>query len=677
MNILKNIWTNLTKDPVPMIPTEEQKSALDRTLAAVINQRFVEWNLNDPSDVFLHPVINRAINLLAGNIAQLPLRIYKGDVEYKGDLPFDFERPNDYQSGYDFWMLAIAQRMVNNEIIIRKVLDGVRVSNLMLYDSLVAKEIINKNTGRITQWKLGKEVVPAEEVIHLPGIVLRGFRPIPLSEIVKNDFLADVKSSEFIRFFFENFSQLGGYLYYDGKDGLGPTPDQMQKLVEQINAAHQGSGKAYKLAGLTGGVKYDESGQSIKDMDFNLSKAAIRDRLLLHLGVHPSVVGVTDNVDRAVADTAMRALWQTTLKPIALQIESKLNNDPNIYKPFGLTCAWDFSDVEELKEDQLNKAELATKYLALGYSRNEINEKLQLEFENDPKYGEMQFIPFNLLPMDSLDEPMAEEPPEPAPRPKEADLDNLVDNVTKDIGIPKELKGFSRNFDKIQRENEKILRGKVKKHFFEQRSDCLKAILNHGSKDVTKYTLLQDIREIITDSTEAYKVIMEPLYKRIYEQGIELANSFLGIKGGTLDNLVIETRLNMLDSVDLMTYKQIRREIVESIKAGENLTLMADRVRKVFNECSVGRATTIARTESAALLNQSTYKRYEEGGVQFKYWGPPKERVSHAGNHAQGKIPFESVFQNGQSFPHDGVGGAAENVNCTCHLLPIKERDGE
>ena len=79
MNILKNIWTNLTKDPVvvPVVPITEQKSALDRTLAAVINQRFVEWNLNTPSDVFLHPVINRAINLLSGNIAQLPLRIYK------------------------------------------------------------------------------------------------------------------------------------------------------------------------------------------------------------------------------------------------------------------------------------------------------------------------------------------------------------------------------------------------------------------------------------------------------------------------------------------------------------------------------------------------------------------------------------------------------------------------
>jgi HK97 family phage portal protein len=667
---IKDAWTTLLHGKTNNINKDYVNAQLNNTLAAIIDARFEVWNISDPSDIFLHPVVNRATQFIAYNIAQLPLKIYRGEEEYKGTPQYDIYRPNDYQSFFDFILQAVVNKVIYNEIIIRRITTTPNsniTSNLYVYNSSDCKATLD-TTGRISTWDIHRETVPASDIIYIPGIKVKGLRPPTLLDILKQDFMADVKSSEFVRYFFENFAQLGGYLYYDGDANGGPTPDQMKAMVDQLNQRHQGSDKSYKLAGLTNGVKYQPLQQSLKDMDFNISKDAIRDRILLHMGVPKSVVGVTDSVDRAVAETHLKSAWQYTLKPLAEQLEISLNR--YVYTPMGLTCAWDYSEIDVLQSNYTELSEQATKYLALGYTRNEINNKLKLEMPEDDEYGDVRFIPANLIPIsDATIYSDTSTPPEK----NFSGVENKdIDSVIKDIETKDAInKSYIGKFDRIQRKHEAIIKNKIKKHLYYQRASVLKAIeeLSNKKSDTTKYVILQSIKEAIDKTTPDFIKDMEVLLTDAGNAGIELANDRINTTGGLLNNDVVSKRANLLRNVDDTTYKTIRSQVVEGIKLGETTKQISDRVRNTYNMSSY-RSTIISRTESSAMINGSSAARYKEAGLKFKSWSTPKSRESHFKNHDQGVIPFDSQFQNGQSYPGDGVGGAAENVSCSCCIIP-------
>ena len=103
---------------------------------------------------------------------------------------------------------------------------------------------------------------------------------------------------------------------------------------------------------------------------------------------------------------------------------------------------------------------------------------------------------------------------------------------------------------------------------------------------------------------------------------------------------------------------------------------MAKRIRTdAFGDTiTKARATTIARTETVGALNEGEMAAAQSSGVfRAKKWisqrvGDSRER--HIDEENAGWVPIDQQYTvTGKMYPHDGIGGAKEDVNCRCSQL--------
>ena len=134
-----------------------------------------------------------------------------------------------------------------------------------------------------------------------------------------------------------------------------------------------------------------------------------------------------------------------------------------------------------------------------------------------------------------------------------------------------------------------------------------------------------------------------------------------------------------------------RSLILKAIRIGEADGLGVDETAKLIIEKTAGavgrsRAATIARTETngAASYATDTASRSLNLPNQKKRWvsvGDSRTRPSHSAANGQEVLidePFilrDSGAEIRMKFPHDGSGGAKNNVNCRCLAIYFTEED--
>lgn len=114
--------------------------------------------------------------------------------------------------------------------------------------------------------------------------------------------------AEWNRNFFLNSAEPGGVLQVDHT--LKDT--EFNSITNRWREAHQGVSRAHRIALLEAGVTFVETGQSMKDMDFSNLRSSSRDIIRESLGMHKIMTGVTDDVNRASAQTGEEifAAWK-------------------------------------------------------------------------------------------------------------------------------------------------------------------------------------------------------------------------------------------------------------------------------------------------------------------------------------------------------------------------------
>lgn len=125
-----------------------------------------------------------------------------------------------------------------------------------------------------------------------------------------------------------------------------------------------------------------------------------------------------------------------------------------------------------------------------------------------------------------------------------------------------------------------------------------------------------------------------------------------------------------------------RRQIVKAISIGEEDGVGIAQTAKLIRERTSGvigkaRAATIARTETHAAASYATDASTRELGLpnQRKRWvavGDDRTRQHHAAANGQ-EVGIDESFiirfkgsEIQMSYPHDGSGGAGNNINCRC-----------
>ena len=109
---------------------------------------------------------------------------------------------------------------------------------------------------------------------------------------------ADNYQTEFNRRFFLNGAKVGGYLESD----TARSPEMLEYMKKSFEALFKGVDNAYRIAALPKGTTFKEGTTSQKEMDFVEGKKDSRDSILAGFRVPRTVLGITDDVNRANAE---------------------------------------------------------------------------------------------------------------------------------------------------------------------------------------------------------------------------------------------------------------------------------------------------------------------------------------------------------------------------------------
>lgn len=174
-------------------------------------------------------------------------------------------------------------------------------------------------------------------------------------------------------------------------------------IRKYIKTTYQGSDNAGEPLLLPSGTKYEPLNRSPKEMDFINSRKWTREEILIAFGVPAPLLGILDKANYNNSKNMVLTWWQTTVEPMIRQLEDALHTQ----------LVWpEYGDGVRLKPDLSGVAALfplfkehleAGKMLRdLGYSPNEVNERLGLGMPVLPPERDIVLVPTSLQPLSRL-----------------------------------------------------------------------------------------------------------------------------------------------------------------------------------------------------------------------------------------------------------------------------------
>lgn len=488
-----------------------------------------------------------------------------------------------------------------------------------------------------------------------------------------------------------NYNILRNGLMLDGVLSMSgtATPEAKTRLQQGLANEYAGSKNAGKTFFLdrVEDVAYTQLGMNQKDAQFLQLRKMNRDQILAVFRVEPVVIGLIEGVNFATADVQRKLFWGQTIVPKLRRIAATVNE--NLHKlgdeADGLTAEFDLSGVEALQPDQKMLAETGQILIASGqWTEDEVREKL---YEMEPKADEdVDDGNGGRVPADETGEETEEEGKAKAP--PLALIANPKDGVERRKALwkqrqderephVKELGGIvSRVWKGFTDEVVANLRGEEKKG--------LKATV--PSPDVLLFDLDEAGRVTVAEMTAA-----ELLYYEAAGNGtVELFNLSLPFDM-TAPNVQewAQRAATQIRTLPETYHEEIRQVIKTAIDEGLPMQEVVYKAEE-FYEAEYGAWNTpgaqrIAQTEVNGAYANATAEAYKQNGVEKIEWlhshAAREARPTH--EDAEGLIrdygetfPTLDVNRKGTHdlrWPHDPLGGPADNIWCRCDIAPVIE----
>ena len=160
----------------------------------------------------------------------------------------------------------------------------------------------------------------------------------------------------------------------------GTQPDQIEQIQAKLKERSQTPDNA--RSPLVSSGKINQLSRTAVEMDFTNSRRSVWTEIAACFGVPLAAMGFTEDVNLANADAMMKQLWQDTIVP---QLELfKRQFDHQLAKEFGegVCMEYDLSNVTALQESLESKLANADKMYKLGFTLAQINQRLELGFDD-------------------------------------------------------------------------------------------------------------------------------------------------------------------------------------------------------------------------------------------------------------------------------------------------------
>jgi HK97 family phage portal protein len=321
---------------VSKIPEMKAVSGLASAFALVSGEGAAHWSGRSYAALsragfMKNPVAHRAVRMIAEAAAAVPWLAYQGKAEVADHAALSLlARPNARQGGADFLEALYGHLLLSGNAYVEPLMVGGRVRELhLLRPDRVT--VVEERDG----WPAAYDYSAGGVVRRLPAEVensglavlhIKLFHPLEdhsgLSPLVAAGAALDLSNAAagWNKALLDNSARPSGALVYQPKDGGNLSPDQYDRLREELEAGYAGAVNAGRPLILEGGLDWKAMALSPKDMDFMEAKNGAARDIALGLGVPPMLLGIPGDNTYANYQEAHRAFYRLTVLPMIFRI---------------------------------------------------------------------------------------------------------------------------------------------------------------------------------------------------------------------------------------------------------------------------------------------------------------------------------------------------------------------
>lgn len=240
-----------------------------------------------------------------------------------------------------------------------------------------------------------------EEVIHLPGMVIEGFKGLSPIRVARESIALGLSTKEFVGRFYKNGTSTRGILKVP-QPLKQPSKD---KLREEWEKANSGLDNFQRVAVLDAGMEYQSISMPLADAQFIETLKDNLDDIARIFNVPPHMIG---NLERATFNNIEHMgleYLQNTMEPILVLWEEEF-----AYKLFLMEeskkCYLKFNVNSLLRGDSKSRAEYYRTMSNIGaYNINQIR---ALEDMDEIEHGDKHYMMINMAPIEVLEQVLLE-----------------------------------------------------------------------------------------------------------------------------------------------------------------------------------------------------------------------------------------------------------------------------
>jgi HK97 family phage portal protein len=476
---------------------------------------------------------------------------------------------------------------------------------------------------------------------------------------------------------FDNGARPDTIIEYDGN--LADT--ERKRLQREWDDQYKGATKAHRATFLGNKLKVTTLDVSQKDMDFVEQNRLTREEIMSIFRVPQSVLGITQDMTYANAETTNYVFSQRTIKPKMQRIMHTLNEF--LLPMFGAEDLH-FDFVDPVPENQEIKLSRFQNGLANGWLTP--NEVRKIEGLPPVADGDSVRVPMGLAPGGSvLPEPLKVM----APTGKESLIKTIATAISKEaFPVFKSMQDFEERgkaWNAKQREaGDSAIKDvqKVMSEFFDEQSGRVTANLKDEMQKSAKRIKNKAINfdKVFDSEAEKQKLIeaitasMKTIVQAEGDSAMELTGSDVAFDANA-KNVVAAIGKKVgkfAGEVTKTTSKAVRETIAAGVADNLSYSEIASSI-KDLSEFSDTRSAMIARTEVVSAQTTADIEAWDQSGVvtQKTWYTALDERVCPDCMSLHGQtIDLKDQFEGMDDF----IDGPPNHPNCRCSSLPVIEK---
>ena len=275
----------------------------------------------------------QAVSLISGDVAKLPLTLYKESSagvreEVKGNSLTNVlqYQPNSEENAFKFWRRVMVHALIwNNAYITFSYGPTGEIEEL--FHLLPDRTIMARKGGElwcITEVDGEKVYIPSKYVIHMEGISWDGLQGADFARAARNSWALALAQEKFASKFFKHGGRVGGILEIP----LGANQKAQGTIEEGFRKTYEGADNPFRTVILRDNAKFHAAQTSPADSQLVEGTEQQVRQIARWFNLSPSKLGLSDSVSYNSKAEDNQAYLDSTLshwlKPIAMECTSKL-----------------------------------------------------------------------------------------------------------------------------------------------------------------------------------------------------------------------------------------------------------------------------------------------------------------------------------------------------------------